>query len=34
AAAVAEAAVKSGVARIELSYEEAYKMAEEKLGRE
>ena len=31
AAAVAEAAVKSGVARIELSYEEAYKMAEEKL---
>lgn len=34
AAAVAEAAVKSGVARIELSYEEAYKKAEEKLGRE
>ncbi|CCU78942.1 NADP-dependent malic enzyme [Halanaerobium saccharolyticum subsp. saccharolyticum DSM 6643] len=34
AAAVAEAAVKSGVARIELSYEEAYKKAEEKLGEE
>src|SRR6056297_1306665 len=34
AAAVAEAAVKSGVARIELSYEEAYKKAEEKLGSE
>jgi len=34
AAAVAQAAVKSGVARRKLSYEEAYKKAEEKIRRE